>query len=59
MTAYVHSLTVGTPVVTVYNVAAVHDAGPDSVIVINAYGGDPKTFVNVSHVTLQPARERT
>lgn len=58
MTVYVHfTLQLDYPARKLHNVARVSDNGKNSILVSMLFTDDKHTFVNVSHVAIQPERE--
>jgi len=56
MTVYVHFRD-GAPAVKQHNVATIQDQGDSTVVLVNAFGGDPKVFSNVKNVACEPERD--
>lgn len=40
-----------------HNVCRVEDLGDSTVLLVNAFGGEPRRFEDVSHLAVQPERE--
>jgi len=57
MTVYVHfAMATGKAPLKLFNVAAVHDHGNSTIVLVNAFGGEPTTCMQVHHVAIEPER---
>lgn len=56
MTVYIHFKD-SKPMIQQYNVASILERGNSTVQIVNAFGGEPKIFVRVSHIAVEPEGE--
>jgi len=56
MTIHIHFLNNVRTGLTLFNVAHLEDLGNSTIKVHNAFGGDAKTFTEVDHIEVEPAR---
>lgn len=58
MTIFVHFKGKALQPVKLHNISEVRDHGAaDTLVMVNAFGGQPRTFAGVSHVAVEPERE--